>query len=179
MAEWTPENQNNREPQGSGYPDRSEKVRNFHVHIDDDVGIGDLSYTKDQPVYKGEVYFSNHSRRAPDGTPQQARPVQQRSAQPSARQTQQARPAQQTGRTAQKPASGQSTKKKKKKKKHGYLTATAKVLISVLLCTSLLSGIGISTVNDILAINRSAEPVARYRAAGSSCDGAGCECCRV
>ena len=160
MAEWTPENQNNREPQGSGYPDRSEKVRNFHVHIDDDVGIGDLSYTKDQPVYKGEVYFSNHSRRAPDGTPQQARPVQQRSAQPSARQTQQARPAQQTGRTAQKPASGQSTKKKKKKKKHGYLTATAKVLISVLLCTSLLSGIGISTVNDILAINRSAEPVA-------------------
>ena len=153
MAEWTPENEREQDVRSSGgYPDRSEKVRNFHVHIDDDTGIGDLSHTNDQPVYKGEVYFSNHARRAGTGMPAQGtRPPQQ-----SGRPVQTARPTQTT------PSSGAAPKKKKKKKKkkHGYLTATAKVLISVLLCTAILSAIGISTMNDILAINRSAEPVA-------------------
>ena len=156
MAEWTPDHSDEQDVRSGGtFPDRSEKVRNFHVHIDDDAGIGDLSYTKDQPVYKGEVYFSNHARRG--GTPAQTpthtppRPVSQRPQQPAAHTSQSAT---HTGTDAPK------KKKRKKKKKHGYLTATAKVLISVLLCTAILSGIGISTMNDILAINRSAEPVA-------------------
>ena len=148
MAEWTNDDRDSQNV--GGYPDRSEKVRNFHVHIDDDTAINDLSHTNDQPVYKGEVYFSNHSRRAGTGTPVQGtRPQQQ-----TVRSVQSARPVQQS--TAQRAP----VKKKKKKKKHGYLSATAKVLISVLLCTAILSGIGISTMNDILAINRSAEPVA-------------------
>ena len=152
MADWTPEKGSDQDVRANeGFPDRSEKVRNFHVHIDDDAGYGDLSHTNDQPVYKGEVYFSNHARRAGTGTPvQPARPVQQ-----PVRTTQNTRTVQQTA--VQRPA---AKKKKKKKKKHGYLTATAKVLISVLLCTAILSTIGISTMNDILAINRSAEPVA-------------------
>lgn len=149
MAEWTPENGNDVSAGGS-YPDRSEKVRNFHVHIDDDAVINDFSHTNDQPVYKGEVYFSNHARRAGTGTP-----VQNTRTQQPVRPVQNARPAQQSAA----PKTG-AKKKKKKKKKHGYLTATAKVLISVLLCTAILSSIGISTMNDILAINRSAEPVA-------------------
>ena len=150
MAEWTPDHSDDREVRpGAAYPDRSEKVRNFHVHIDDDAGVGDLSYTKEQPVYKGEVYFSNHARRGgtqPQTTPRPVSyaPVQQ-AAQPQ-------KPAQ--------PTAAPKKKKKKKKKKHGYVSATFKVLISVLLCTAILSGIGISTMNDILAINRSAEPVA-------------------
>ena len=152
MAEWTPDHSDDEEVRpGSGVPDRSEKVRNFHVHIDDDAGVSDLSYTKDQPVYKGEVYFSNHTRRGGAQPQTPARPATPRPTQSSARPT---RPAASTGSAAPK------KKKKKKKKKHGYLTATAKVLISVLLCTAILSGIGISTMNDILAINRSAEPVA-------------------
>ena len=145
MAEWTPDS---KQDENAGYPDRSEKVRNFHVHIDDDTAINDFSHTNSQPVYKGEIYFSNHARRAGSGTPVQST----RSVQP-ARPVQNARPAPQKPVTAKK-------KKRKKKKKHGYLTATAKVLISVLLCTAILSGIGISTMNDILAINRSSEPVA-------------------
>lgn len=151
MAEWTPENQNERDIHTNDeYLDRSEKVRNFHVHIDDDAGVGNLSHTNDQPVYKGEVYFSNHARRAGTGTPVSGtRPLQQT-----------ARPAQQTHSVQQTAAKSPSKKKKKKKKKHGYLTATAKVLISVLVCTTVLSAVGISTMNDILAINRSAEPVA-------------------
>ena len=110
MAEWTPDHSDEKDVRsGSAFPDRSEKVRNFHVHIDDDAGIGDLSYTKDQPVYKGEVYFSNHARRS--GTPAQTpthtppRPVSQRPQQPAA----------QTGRPA--PQTGTSAPKKNKKKK--------------------------------------------------------------
>ncbi len=163
MAEWTPENgggQNPRDP--VGYPDRSEKVRNFHVHIDDDAGINDLAHTNDQPVYKGEVYFSNHARRAGTGTPVQST----RTAQQTTRPVQAARPAQQSA--TQRPAP--KKKKKKKKKKHGYLTATAKVLISVTLCTAILSTIGISTMNDILAINRSAEAVAVEMPANADTD---------
>ena len=155
MAEWKPDNPTEQNTQNSAsYPDRSEKVRNFRVHIDDDAGIGDFSYTKDQPVYKGEVYFSNHARRAGSQMPQQARPVEPRPVQQ--------RPPVQTARAPQPSAAktGVKKKKKKRKKQHGYLTATAKVLLSVLLCTAVLSGIGISTMNDILAINRSAEPVA-------------------
>ena len=40
------ENNRDRNDLHSGeYTDRSEKVRNFHVHIDDDVGgFGDMSY---------------------------------------------------------------------------------------------------------------------------------------
>ena len=53
---------------------RSERVRNFRVHIEDDAGIGDFSHTKDQPVYKGEVYFSNHARSAGNGPVQGTRP---------------------------------------------------------------------------------------------------------
>ena len=142
------EHERNLRSEDSGtYSDRSEKVRNFHVHIDDDVGgFGDMPYAQNQPVYKGEVYFSNHSRKSAVQEPVQTpRPVEPRRPQPV-----------QTRQTT-KPT---GTKKKKKKKKVSYLTATAKVLISVFLCTALLSGIGISAVNDILAINRSSEPVA-------------------
>ena len=162
MAEWTPDSDREQEVRkDGGYPDRSEKVRNFHVHIDDDAGIGDLSHTNDQPVYKGEVYFSNHARRAGTGTPVQGTRAPQQTARP----VQTARPTQQT--SAQHTA---SKKKKKKKKKRGYAGATAKVLISVLLCTAILSTIGISTMNDILAINRSSEPVAVEMPANADTD---------
>ena len=139
--------------------DRSEKVRNFQVHIDEDAGVGDFSYTKDRPVYKGEVYFSNHAR----GT--NASPVQ--STRPNAGPGRVYRqPSQQAARPAAQKAQPQTQstatkkKKKKKKKKHGYLSSAAKLLISVAICTGLLSAVGITTMNDILAINRSAEPVA-------------------
>ena len=160
MEEQHPERRNAQDIHsytGAGTQDRSEKVRNFKVHIEDeDSFFGDASYTKDQPVYKGEIYFSNHARRSPTGTAQPQQSVQQPiNRRPAPQQAQ--RSAAQT--TAQKPTAAKG-KKKKKKKKGGYLGATAKVLISVFLCTAILSGIGISTVNDILAINRSAEPVA-------------------
>ena len=137
---------------------RSERVRNFHVHIDEDTGVGDYSYTKDRPVYKGEVYFSNHAR----GT--NAAPV--RGTRPTSAQSTARTQAPQRGATAQRPTQPSQTKsatpkkKKKKKKKHGYLSSAAKLLISVAICTGILSAVGISTMNDILAINRSAEPVA-------------------
>ena len=146
MPEWTPNPGNETNAEQENEAVRSDRVRNFQVHIDEDFGIAD-PYPKDQPVYKGEVYFSNHARRASGSAPiQGTRPV------PVSRQPQQ--PTQ----SVKKSSSGK--KKKKKKKKHGYLTATAKVLISVILCTAILSVIGISSVNDILAIGRSAEPVA-------------------
>lgn len=159
MADLTPDKSNQIDPLPAPAPDRSEKVRNFHVHIDDDAGVGDLSYTKERPVYKGEVYFSNHARRTGAQTPQMNNyppRVSQNATMQNTQQPQSYRPAQQPVQPAVKSAAA----KKKKKKKHGYLSATAKVLISVLLCTAILSSIGISTMNDILAINRSAEPVA-------------------
>lgn len=157
------ENNRDRNDLHSGeYTDRSEKVRNFHVHIDDDVGgFGDMSYTQSQPVYKGEVYFSNHSRR----------PAVQETVQPARPPVERIRPAQaQAGQPVPRPAAKSGGKRKKKKKKASYLTATAKVLISVFLCTAILSGIGISTVNDILAINRSSEPVAVEMPADATTD---------
>ena len=106
------EHERNLRSEDSGtYSDRSEKVRNFHVHIDDDVGgFGDMPYAQNQPVYKGEVYFSNHSRKSAVQEPVQTpRPVEPRRPQPV-----------QTRQTT-KPT---GTKKKKKKNCSG-ITAPA------------------------------------------------------
>ena len=171
MDEYTPnpnpvpQNNDVRSSGGDSFAQsRDAKVRNFHVHIDEDAGVGDFSYTKDRPAYKGEVYFSNHKRGTGAQPVQSTRPPVQpnrRPVQPGAAQPQhvQRPPVQARPRNAAQPGAVPK-KKKKKKKKHGYLSSAAKLLISVAICTILLSALGISTMNDILAINRSAEPVA-------------------
>ena len=155
-------NENRADVRGSDFREsRDEKVRNFHVHIDEDTGIGDYSYMKDRPVYKGEVYFSNHARGTGARPVQGTRPAAAQSSVQQGARPAPARPAAQKT-AAQKPSSSavKKKKKKKKKKKRGYFSSAAKVLIAVTLCTGVLSTIGITTMNDILAINRSTEPVA-------------------
>ncbi len=138
------------------FKDRSEKVKNFTVHIEDDSDYGTGSYNTEQPVYKGEIYFANHSR-ATNGQTDVKRldPVRTRT-QPAP--GQQRQPAQRVSQ----PQRNQQTRtpqKGKKKKKGAYFSASLKVLLSILICTVVLSGIGISTVNDILAIGREQKTV--------------------
>lgn len=127
------------------YKDRSEKVKNFTVHIEDDSDYDQIAYNAEQPVYKGEIYFANHSKSSNQQVgvtrPQPVRTQQQQ------------RPSSPTRQTPP------PSKKKKKKKKKGVLSASIKVLLSIFICTAALSFIGISTVNDILAIGRDSTPV--------------------
>ena len=126
------------------FNDRSEKVKNFTVHIEDDTDYDSAGYGAEQPVYKGEIYFSNHSKSSNQQTRMPA-------VQPVRTQTENQRP--------QRPQSASAPAKKKKKKKKAYLSASIKVLLSIVICTAVLSGIGISTINDILAIGREQKTV--------------------
>lgn len=136
--------------------ERDDMVSRFQLHIDEaEYGPGDVSFSEKRPVYKGEVYFANHSKSGIG--PGQTRPVQQQK--PVRTPREDAPVSRQPVKKSTTSSSASGKKKKKKKKKASYLSATAKVLISIFLCTAILSGIGISTVNDILAIGRKAETV--------------------
>ncbi len=154
----------------SAYLDRREKVRNFKVNIEEtNDAFSSDEYMSDAPVYKGEVYFSNHARKStpPAGasahTPGQAPRVQAgqpmrpasppRPGAPRKPVTQGSRP------SASSSASAAAKKKKKAKKRVSVLTSSIKVLIAIALCTALLSGIAITCINDVLAINKDSDPV--------------------
>ena len=135
------------------FKSRSEKVRNFTVHIEDDTDYDSVSYNREQPVYKGEIYFANHSKSSNQQTqPQIQQPVR---VTPQRTQVQRPQPQRtQTQRPQQSNAKPKASAPVKKKKKGVYLSASLKVILSIAICTLLLSAIGISTVNDILAIGR-------------------------
>lgn len=144
------------------YIDRREKVRNFKVDIKENADTLDGDeYMSDLPVYKGEVYFSNHARSGRSGQAQRpptgenplnsVRTPRPQGAPSGARPSSAAR---QTSRGTAPPG-----KRKSKKKGAVTITRTARVLIIIALCTAVLSGIAITCINDVLAINKDSEPV--------------------
>ena len=167
------ENNNNGENNRSGfgeslensdiyaYLDRREKVRNFKVNIteNDETPNGD-EYMSDLPVYKGEVYFANHARSDRSG---QAKRLSQGENPLSSVRTPRPQNKQSAGaerhsrQTVQRTA--ESNKRKPKKKSPAIVAGTARILIIIALCTAVLSGITITCINDVLAINKDSEPV--------------------
>ncbi len=154
----------------SAYLDRREKVRGFKVNIEESADSqGGDEYMSDLPVYKGEVYFSNHARTAKQGQQRQSTgenplntvrtPRAQNGVSGHPRPTQSA--VQGAPRNAaQRSSSGiKKNKKKRKKKETTVVSATARLLIIIVLCTAILSGIAITSINDVLAINKDSEPV--------------------
>ncbi len=115
------------------------KKKKFEVHIDD-YDVAQPSSNEYQPKYNGEIYFSN---RKP------VKPVNQDMVKPVSPASSQIQ--------NKKPAAVKKTKAKRNKSDRG--TGLIIFCSFVFICTFALSAIGISCVNDVLAISRTPEKV--------------------
>ncbi|MCL2508663.1 MAG: endolytic transglycosylase MltG [Oscillospiraceae bacterium] len=147
------------------YMDRSEKVRNFKVHIEEDrdVFLGDEYMSDDLPQYKGEIYFANHARKNNDSSSSgQQRQGENRTARTGESQSlrQPGNRANGSGTSAASRAQAQKNRQgRPKARRKGLIPGYAKFLAVIALCIGILSMLAITTLNDILAINKTSEPI--------------------
>lgn len=161
---------------------RNEYVRSFKVNLDDDVR--DSKYVSDKPSNKGAIYFSNppkyNSRdasggqkpRADIGDPNLSPEIRRamKSLEASSKPTrppQKPAPATHSGKQPAAPTqravgsdlAGKAPTAKRKRKKRPGISPAIMIVLIVFVCSCVLSLISISCMNDVLAINRSDEPV--------------------
>lgn len=155
--------------QNSLYVDRSEKVKNFKVTLDPKADALQNDTASDKPPRKGEIYFANYSPKRtssastnpppPSGVKMNNTPASNR----NVRNGNGARPQNvPVGKTAsaKPPVSPNAVKKKRKKSKKSlstWITIAAIALVTVIITVS-----ATTTINDILNISKSDEPIEVY-----------------
>lgn len=120
------------------------RKKKFEVKINDNDYDAPLDTNADQPEYKGEVYFGNST--AQRGVPQQSNANNDISSN--------SQPVKPEPAKTEKPKAKQ-TSNKKGIKKH----ALAVMFAAIIIFTTAFSALGISCINDILAIGRESETI--------------------